>query len=468
MPLPPALLASLQRFKPTLDTISRTAIAQQVDLWLVGGFLRDALLERPQVDLDLITSVSPETRGRAIARELGGHFVVLDADFGVTRIVLPDGVLLDFTRRQTEKLEDDLKRRDLTINAIALPLVINSRAIDSPALIDPTGGLADLEHQLVRAISLENLRSDPVRLIRIFRFAAVLDFQIDFETLVWVDIYKQRLQEAASERTTAELFKILSLPHAEVWISRLFGMRVLGVLVPELKKLNPTPPRPDAAGIALALEILRQVEALIQILAPELGEIFRSSLEGDATQAIVLKLGALLLEIGNPPSGEQEAGLAAIQVIARRLKLSTKARDFLNRLIKLQDEADALLAEPTDPVALHRFFQLAKDATMAVLLLNLAQHRAIGALSEVGLEELEKRLELILLAYFRPDRAFTDPKRLLDGQALMQALQLPPGKQVGKLLQSVLEAQLRGEISTQDEAIDLARSLFKTAPHLSS
>lgn len=454
----PSLLANaLQRLEPRLEVIRRHAIAQQVEVWLVGGAIRDALLDRPHLDLDLITSVSPEAIGRAISKELGGQFVLLDADFGVVRIVFGEGPVLDLTRMQAETVELDLRRRDLTINAIALPLVLAGEVAADPTLIDPTGGLVDLERKLIRAVSIDNLIADPVRLIRIFRFAAILDFPIDIETLVWVDISKHRLLDAAFERTTAELFKILNLPHALTWLERLYGVGLLGVILPEFDELPPSPPIQAICGVALAMEVVRHTEDLLQTLEPELGPILKGALDGEATQSSILKLAALLLEVGTPPSGV--AGLAIIESIAQRLKLSSKAREFLIKLIKLQDEADALTTDPTEPVALYHFFRSAKEATVAILLLALAQHRGTGVLSAAGLEDLERRIALILEAYFRPDQAFTNPRRLVDGMTLMKELNLKPGKRIGQLLEAVLEAQLRGEIETSAEAIRFARQL---------
>lgn len=459
MSLPSLLDNALQRLAPRLDVIRRHAIAQQVEVWLVGGAIRDALLDRPQLDLDLITSVFPEALGRAISKELGGQFVVLDPDFGVVRIVLGEGPVLDLTRMQTETVELDLRRRDLTINAIALPLVVAGEVAAEPTLIDPTGGLGDLERKLIRAVSIDNLIADPVRLIRIFRFAAILDFPIDIETLLWVDICKQDLLDSAFERTTAELLKILNVPHAMNWLERLYGVGLLGLMLPEFDQLTPSPPIQAVCGVAFALEVVRHTEDLLQTLEPELGHVLKGALDGDATQSSILKLAALLLEVGSPPSGAAAEGLAIIGSIAQRLKLSSKAREFLIKLIKLQDEADALTTDPTEPVALYRFFRSAKEATVAVLLLALAQHRATGVLSAAGLEDLERRIALILEAYFRPDQAFTNPSRLVDGHTLMKELNLKPGRLVGQLLEAVLEAQLRQEIENQAEAIRFARQL---------
>lgn len=450
--------------EPLFDLLMDEAAPLGGDLWLVGGYVRDALLGRPQLDIDLVTSGDPEVLGRAIARALRGHYVLLDAQFGVVRIVLSDGGVIDLARLQGESLAEDLRKRDLTINAIALPLVLEGARATGATPIDPTGGLSDLAARKVRAISDDNLRADTVRMIRVFRFAATLDFEIDFETLVWIEIYKRKLLDVAAERTTAELLKILALPRAFRWIERLFGIGVLMVLVPEFTMLQ----RVAGArmnGRAHALETVRWLEMPPADLA-ECAAAIQADLErdlgGGATPRTILKLAGLLHEVGKPfctsygadltlsYEGYEAEGATRVEAIANRLKLSAKAREFLTRLVRLQRLPEALARTPDDPVALYRFFQAAGDASVALLLLNLAIQEAAQSPTA---RELADALPAIVAAYFRPDAAFTSPERLIDGRDLMRALGLKPGKHIGTLLEGLIEAQLSGEIDSREGAI---------------
>lgn len=462
---------------PLFEAVARHSAALGVDVWLVGGYVRDALLGRSSLDVDLITAGDPAPLGRAIAQDLKGHFVVLDADFGVARVVLPDGAVLDLARRQGDTVEEDLWRRDLAINAIALPLVQGGAPLTDAPLLDPTGGLADLAARTVRAVSLENLVADPVRLIRVLRFAATLDFSIAFETLEWVETYKRKLLEAASERTTAELLKILALPDAYRWIERLFGLGVLGVLTPEFTMLRRVPTLADRAldGLAHALERTRRLEALMKGLSarwPEHAQVVRGDLEAPlgagSTRGALIKLAALLLDVGRPFTlayapdgaisfeGHETEGSERIGTIAERLKLSAKAKDFLEKLVRHQQAPAELDAQ--DPVALYRLFRAAGEASPSLLLVAMADREASLGRRDA---DMGARMGLALSGYFRADRALTEPRRLLDGQGLMAALDLKPGKQIGLLLERVLEAQLRGTITTREEAIALARQVHQ-------
>lgn len=476
MSTPPRPVIPL-RPAPLFAAVVRHASALGIDVHLVGGYVRDALLGRASLDADLITAGDPAPLGRAIARDLGGHFVVLDADFGVARVVLPDGAVLDLARCQGDTVEEDLSRRDLTINALALPLVRDGVILEDAPLLDPTGGLADLSARTVRAISLENLVADPVRLLRVLRFAATLDFAIAFETLTWVETFKRKLLETAFERSTAELLKILALPDAYRWIERLFGLGVLGVVTPEFTMLRRVPVLPGRSldGMAHALERTRRLEALVHELparfpahAGGLAADLAASLGAGGTHGALVKLAALLLDVGRPFTlayapdgaltfeGHETEGSARIATIAERLKLSAKAREFLETIVRHQ--AVPLALDPADPVALYRLFRSAKEASVALLLVALADREASLGRRD---PELEARLDRALTGYFRSDRALTEPQRLLDGRSLMAALDLKPGKHVGALLEQVLEAQLRGTIASRDEAIAWARRAWE-------
>lgn len=452
VPLQPAAL-----FDACLDQASQSG----GDLWLVGGYVRDAFLGRAQLDVDLVTSSDPELLGKAIARSLGGHYVLLDAAFGIARVVLDAGAVIDLARLQGDDLEADLLKRDLTINAIALPLVLGGARVTDPAPIDPAQGLRDLAGRTIRAISDDNLLADPARLIRVFRFAAVLDFEIDFETLQWVETYKRKLLDVAPERTTSELLKILAMPRAFRWIERLFGIGVLMVLLPEFTMLQRvTGPRMN--GRAHALETVRCLEELVDEQAEPVQADLARDLGGGATAGAILRLAALLHEVGKPfctsygadqsvsYEGYEIEGARRVETIANRLKLSAKARDLLARLVRLQRLPETLARTPEDPVALYRFFQAAGDASAALLLLSLALQRAAASPT---CPELAGALPRLLAAYFRADAAYTSPRRLVDGKDLMRELGLKPGKHIGALLDQVIEAQLRGEFDSRDAAL---------------
>ncbi|MCH7810604.1 MAG: CCA tRNA nucleotidyltransferase, partial [Chloroflexi bacterium] len=184
--------------------------ARAVSAHATGGFLRDALLGLPARDLDVAVAGDSLAVGRALAGELGGHFFALDEGRGHARIVLPDGdVTIDLTP-VPGTIEDDLRRRDYTIDALGAPLAEVAAGVVE--VIDPTGGLADLEARLVRATTEEALRGDRLRPLRGARIAAQLGFEIETSTREMISRHAARVAEAAPERQRDELMRMLAAP----------------------------------------------------------------------------------------------------------------------------------------------------------------------------------------------------------------------------------------------------------------
>ena len=223
------------------------------DATLVGGAIRDALLNRlpEQPDLDLIVSADALALTRRLSRELGGSCVVLDETRDIARLVLR-GWTIDIARREGSSLEEDLWRRDYRLNAIGLPLEANGQ------LVDPTGGLEDLAQGQLRAISEENLRADPLRLLRGLRLLAQIPLSLEASTARWIQDLRHRLNEAAPERILTELQKLVAGSYADAALQQ---MLQLDLITPWAAR-EPLPCQADAEGFsdeeqALALPLAR-------------------------------------------------------------------------------------------------------------------------------------------------------------------------------------------------------------------
>ena len=223
------------------------------DATLVGGAIRDALLNRlpEQPDLDLIVSADALALTRRLSRELGGSCVVLDETRDIARLVLR-GWTIDIARREGSSLEEDLWRRDYRLNAIGLPLEANGQ------LVDPTGGLEDLAQGQLRAISEENLRADPLRLLRGLRLLAQIPLSLEATTARWIHDLRHRLDEAAPERILTELQKLVAGSCADAALQQ---MLQLDLITPWAAR-EPLPCQADAEGFsheeqALALPLAR-------------------------------------------------------------------------------------------------------------------------------------------------------------------------------------------------------------------
>ena len=223
------------------------------DATLVGGAIRDALLNRlpEQPDLDLIVSADALALTCRLSRELGGSCVVLDETRDIARLVLR-GWTIDIARREGSSLEEDLWRRDYRLNAIGLPLEANGQ------LVDPTGGLEDLAQGQLRAISEENLRADPLRLLRGLRLLAQIPLSLEATTARWIHDLRHRLNEAAPERILTELQKLVAGSCADAALQQ---MLQLDLITPWAAR-EPLPCQADAESFsddeqALALPLAR-------------------------------------------------------------------------------------------------------------------------------------------------------------------------------------------------------------------
>jgi len=214
--------------------VRRLARERGARVWLVGGAVRDQLLERPVHDWDFCVDRDALGLARAVADELGGAYFPLDAERGAGRVILAAAEqprqALDFAALRGSDLEADLTVRDFTVNALALD--------DAGALIDPTGGQGDLAARRVRATGERAFQDDPVRLLRAVRMEAELGFQIEPQTAEWMRRDAPLLARPSAERVRDEFVRLLALPGAAAHLYRLDELGFLSSVVPEIEPLK--------------------------------------------------------------------------------------------------------------------------------------------------------------------------------------------------------------------------------------
>ncbi len=373
------------------------AEALPADAVLVGGAVRDAALGRlnSQPDLDLVLSEGAIRLGRQLARDQGGTCVVLDDKRDIARIVLA-GWTIDLARRQGPDLASDLRRRDYTVNAIALPLSPGS------PVVDPTGGLGHLTRRKLVAVAELNLLDDPLRLLRGVRLAAELGFVIEEPTLHWIDTHARRLGEVAGERVLTELEKLAVAPTGE------HGL----MLACKLKLLEPWGAQP-----ASALPITR----LAVTAAREQG-----LREQELAAALPIARMAWLL------SGAAAGRLKG----SRRLQMRC---NLLRRWWKVLANQPLESLEERPRLELHQ--QL--DTDLPALLLNQSGPTAREALAR----------------WRNPADTLFHPRPPLDGHQLQQNLGLKPGPELGRILDHLMVEQAFGRLPPHDmpAALNAAR-----------
>jgi len=174
--------------------------------YLVGGSVRDVLIGQELKDLDFAIASDAVKLAKDFSKEIGGSFVLLDDVFSIGRIV-KNHITIDFSELRGGSIEADLRERDFTINAMASDLSLER-------IIDPFKGLTDIKNKIIRMVNEENLKADPLRILRAYRFHATLGFNIDKETRKALIRNAHLMKVTAKERIKEEIWKILSVENS--------------------------------------------------------------------------------------------------------------------------------------------------------------------------------------------------------------------------------------------------------------
>jgi tRNA nucleotidyltransferase/poly(A) polymerase len=464
-----------------------------VEIYLVGGAIRDSLLGRPVVDIDLVLRGSGVDSARTVANALGAAFYPLDLERGIGRVILVRGknrYTLDFASLRESTIEQDLALRDFTVNAIALPLAADA------ALIDPLHGEQDVRDGILRACSKQAIADDPVRAIRAIRLATQLGFRIEKETKEQTRAGAGLLGQISAERIRDEFFRILSGRKAAAAIHSLESLGILRMILPETAGLS----RDEADGGDCSgvwdhtLAVLEKLENTINLLArdsgaeragdPAMGMArarlgrFQASLAEYLARPLcderplrgLLYLAAILHDSAKPETrtvnplgevhylGHEQLGADWALRRAIALRFSNDEADFVSKTVR--NHMRPLVLQSSLPVtrrAVFRFFRATGPCGIAVSLLFLADSLAAFP-AEPGPEKWQATVETVhslLEGYFERPEEMIRPIPLLTGDDLIRDFRLSPGPQIGELLDALREAQAAGEVGSREDAIAL-------------
>jgi poly(A) polymerase len=467
--------------RPSLAVLQELAEARQVQVYLVGGSVRELALGRQAPDLDLAVSAQTLELGRELAATLKGTFVLLDEGERTARVVWP-GEILDLAEFRAPSLEGDLRARDFTMNAMALELeaVLGRRPL---ALLDPAGGLQDLAQGLIRVLAAENLQYDPLRLLRAYRFAATHAFRLTPETVAAVRRYLAEFPRVAGERVHQELFLLLAAPRAGAVLKEMDRSGLLTQVFPELQDAKEVEQN-GFHHLDVYDHLLETVVCLEMVLAAPVkyfgelaGELARYAAVPPKTA--LLKLAALFHDVGKPQVRERRSqpdrytfyyhekmGLEIFAAVARRLRLSSSEAKTVASLMALHMRPFLLLpafgAGELSLRALGRLVRAARAELPGLFALAMGDSLAgQGALkpadSEAVLARLADEAYRFLTQRLEPQER---RPRLLSGHDLI-GLGLKPGPQFRQILTAVEEAQWEGVVKTREGALKLARLLVE-------
>ncbi|MDW5593951.1 HD domain-containing protein [Conexibacter stalactiti] len=456
--------------------IARDALSD-AQAWLVGGAVRDRLLGRTTKDLDLAVGGDVEAAARALGRAARAAVFPLSEAFGAWRVIGRDGGWqADLAPLAGTTIEDDLAQRDFTLNAIAEPL-----AGGDP--IDPTGGRADLAERRLRMVSPRSFRDDPLRVMRLARFACELELEVDADTLAAAALQSQRLADVAQERVFAELRRVVAAPDPLAGLALMDDVGATAAVLPELAALRGVEQSAyhhlDVHGHTLA--VLAETVALQRDPAAVFGaepgarlaELLEQPFADELTRGTALRFGALLHDIAKPQTrGELDNGRVTFydhdrqgaelsRAILTRLRTSERLKAHVAALARHHLRLGFLVHErPLPARRVHWYVTRCAPVEVDVSLLSVADRLATRGrkADEAIAKHLELARELIgpALAWEAGER----PVPLIRGDELAAALQIRPGPRLGELLAELEAAQYAGEVATRDEAVAHARAVL--------
>ncbi len=499
IPLPEWPLAELRNLLP------------HARIWLAGGPVRDLLLGRDIHDWDFAVAEQGCALARKVANALHAAYYPLDEERDTGRVVVTDPhtrrpVMLDFAVLRGATLEEDLWRRDFTVNAMALTL--------EGVLVDPTGGQADLQAKLIRMTGPNSFTDDPARLLRAIRHASNLRFQLETATKKALKAQANSSATVSPERVRDELLDMLRAVPALHSLRALANVGLLNNVLPEvhaLQTVQQSAPHHYANTLAHTLATLSAVEGIFELLkgaarppAPGSAQIFSlvptptwawpllaeallpcqaavlayldEPVNAEMPRADLLKWGALFHDVGKAGTrtlgedglthfyGHPETGAQMTETRLQALRFPGKAIAFISTLVVEHMRLANATQGPLTRRAAYRFYRDTGEAGVCVVLLALADAMAVWGrgLTQTRWRALLRHADALFRAYFEQPAEIVAPPPLLNGHDLV-ALGLRPGPQMGRILEMLREAQAAGEITTREAAEQFVTETFKGA-----
>jgi tRNA nucleotidyltransferase/poly(A) polymerase len=446
--------------------------------WVVGGAVRDRLLGRPVADVDLAVADDARGAARTLARSAGGPLFELSGKFGAWRVIGPGRRWqVDITPLQGGTLDTDLARRDFTVNAIAEPLA-------GGGLVDPHGGAEDLADRRLRMVAATSFDDDPLRVLRLARFACELDLEPDPETLAAAARRAARIDDVSAERIFAELKRVVAADRVRDGLALMDRLDLTAHVLPELAALRGVEQNRyhhlDVYDHTLA--VLDETMALQRDPGAALGDpaltaplraFLDEPLSDEITRGTALRLGALLHDVAKPQTqarhadgsilgfpGHAQQGADVTRAILARLRASERLRAHVAALTRHHLALGFLVHEaPLTRRAIHRYLVKTAPVEVDVSLLSVADRLATrGRKADESIaRHLEVAREVLPAALAYPE--FAAQPALVRGDELAAELGMTPGPGLGDLLGELAEARYAGDIRTREEAVALAREL---------
>ena len=440
-----------------LYKIGEIADENNFNAYVVGGFVRDKILGKEVTDIDIVVLGDGVKFAEIVAFKLNKQILAKYEKFGTAMMEI-DGAKIEFVGARKESyskdsrnpkvaigtLEDDLSRRDFTINAMAASLNKNNFGF----VVDPFDGVGEIEKKIIRTPldSEITFDDDPLRMLRAIRFSSQLDFEIEENTLLAIKKLKERIKIISQERITNEFLKILESKKPSVGLKLLFQSGLLKIIFPEVDDLYGVDQRAEHFHKDVFLHTCIVVDNI-----------------SEQTENLYLRLAALLHDIAKPRTkqfkegigwtfhGHEEIGARMVKGIFKKLKLPFHHQSYVEKLVRLHLRPMVLVSEVVTDSAIRRvLFEAGNDIDD---LMTLCRADITSKNSKL-VEEYLKNYEVVYAKMKEVEgkdklRNFQPPVK---GEEIMKVLNLEPSKVVGQLKNSIEEAILEGIIPNEHDA----------------
>ncbi|RPI71517.1 MAG: HD domain-containing protein [Ignavibacteriales bacterium] len=439
-----------------IETASSVAAKMGIELYVVGGYVRDIILERKKYEIDFLIVGDGTEFAKKYAEALGEKNVSVFKNFGTAHFRYNDfdfefvGARKESYSKESRNpevaagtFEDDISRRDFTVNTLAVSL--NKKNFGE--LIDLFNGIDDLKNKLIKTpLNPEiTFNDDPLRMMRAFRFAAQLQFRVADEIIDTSKNLKERLKIVSQERITDEFLKILSSPKPSVGLNLLYETELMDVVFPEVSNLAGVDQRKDYHH----KDVFKHTLMVVDNISKE-------------TENVWLRFASLVHDIAKPATkkfiegtgwtfhGHEELGARMLKGIFRRLKLPMNKLEYVSKLVRLHLRPMALAGEEVTDSAIRRLIVDAGEDLEDLITLCRAD---ITSKDPNKISEYLGNYERVMKKVWEVEekdklRSFQSPVR---GDEIMKICNLKPSKKVGEIKEAIEEAILEGKIGNNYE-----------------
>jgi len=445
-----------------LSTLSSLAKEKNIPIFLVGGYIRDLFLGVHRKDYDFALPKEASSFIPMIEEILHLHFFKIGKEEinTITYRMIKKEMSIDLTLFQGKAIEEDLQRRDFTINA-------TSFSLRDETFHSVEGALEDIRNRMIRTVSNHSVDQDPLRMLRAIRYLCTLDrFRMEMALKDEISLKKEKIGKLPGERIKMELDQILLSSRPELGMRSLYECGLLFILMPELKGLENL-----GQNEHHHLDVLSHTLLMVEKISWASGWIAQKGSNISLSQEDWLSLyyAALFHDIGKQDTYlKDEKGRVhfyhheafscqRVENIMERLRFSNLMRSKILYLIQHHMRIPNLSAE-TKETALKRLVnQMGEEAPLLVVL-TLADKEASRGILSIQIDELVEGHSLRILDLFK-EKGIVHPPPLITGHDVM-VLGYPSGPKVGEILNFIREKQVEGEIKNREEALKVLKEQF--------